>query len=274
MAELNIGQQCFERTCHQLDFLPITCPGCQQVFCRQHSQPSSHDCPAKDGRQLATPSEVPSADSVQTSCDIAECSRHDLVAVLCHHCHKRFCLKHRHAVDHDCPSLLAANETASTKVTVPSLYGTKTSTDKSDAPAKIVKKVGTKSAHTAAKVALMKLKMHAVGDKAIPQMDRVHFNAIPPLGSTQKPVGVFFSNRWAVGRVVDYLAKHWSLSHNPAAASTGGKRLQVYCHNTGDVMEMPVLLRDLSDRLPSGATIILEYASSKDSLPNLDQYRL
>lgn len=45
---------------------------------------------------------------------------------------------------------------------------------------------GRKSSKTAAKVALMKMKMNAAGDKKIPEPDRVYFSVVLPGGSISK----------------------------------------------------------------------------------------
>ena len=53
---------------------------------------------------------------------------------------------------------------------------------------------GTKSSSTMAKVALMKLKMHAVGDKGIPDSERVYFSVqLPQSVSSSSAVAMFFS---------------------------------------------------------------------------------
>lgn len=40
----NLGQQCSWRECKQLDFLPVTCDNCRQIFCKEHYLTSAHDC--------------------------------------------------------------------------------------------------------------------------------------------------------------------------------------------------------------------------------------
>ena len=59
---------------------------------------------------------------------------------------------------------------------------------------------GKKSSKTAAKVALMKMKLHAVGDTKIPDFDRVYLQVVLPGGSvskgTTKPL--FFSKVYGI----------------------------------------------------------------------------
>ena len=59
---------------------------------------------------------------------------------------------------------------------------------------------GKKSSKTAAKVALMKMKLHAVGDTKIPDFDRVYLQVVLPGGAvskgTTKPL--FFSKVYGI----------------------------------------------------------------------------
>lgn len=44
----NLGKNCSEPTCRQIDFLPVTCKLCTKVFCLDHQNPSAHHCPEAD----------------------------------------------------------------------------------------------------------------------------------------------------------------------------------------------------------------------------------
>ena len=59
-------------------------------------------------------------------------------------------------------------------------------------PAKTKKARGGKSSKTAAKVALMKMKLKAVGDST-PEEDRVYLLVLPPNGSGTSSKPMFFS---------------------------------------------------------------------------------
>ena len=52
---------------------------------------------------------------------------------------------------------------------------------------------GRKSKATAAKVALMKIKMKAVGDKGVPDSERIHLLVALPIGHTEMTKPCFFS---------------------------------------------------------------------------------
>uniref|UniRef100_A0A3Q3EXG9 Zinc finger, AN1-type domain 1 n=1 Tax=Labrus bergylta TaxID=56723 RepID=A0A3Q3EXG9_9LABR len=73
---------------------------------------------------------------------------------------------------------------------------------------------GAKNSATAAKVALMKLKLHAAGDKGLPQTERTYFQVYLPKESTASSQPMFFCSKWSVGKVVDYAASLANLKNN------------------------------------------------------------
>uniref|UniRef100_A0A8C2PXQ4 Zinc finger, AN1-type domain 1 n=1 Tax=Cyprinus carpio TaxID=7962 RepID=A0A8C2PXQ4_CYPCA len=73
---------------------------------------------------------------------------------------------------------------------------------------------GAKNAATAAKVALMKLKMHASGDKGLPQTERTFFQVFLPKEAKDPSLPMFFCSKWSVGKVVDFAASQASLKNN------------------------------------------------------------
>uniref|UniRef100_A0A8D2DL25 ZFAND1-like ubiquitin-like domain-containing protein n=1 Tax=Sciurus vulgaris TaxID=55149 RepID=A0A8D2DL25_SCIVU len=72
---------------------------------------------------------------------------------------------------------------------------------------------GAKNNETAAKVALMKLKMHADGDKSLPQ-ERIYFQVFLPKGKKEKSKPMFFCHRWSIGKVIDFAASLASLKND------------------------------------------------------------
>ncbi|KAG8546698.1 hypothetical protein GDO81_029972 [Engystomops pustulosus] len=75
--------------------------------------------------------------------------------------------RHRHQSDHECEKLEAPKQRMfATQQLVKEIVDSK----KSAPPNKVRR--GAKNAETAAKVALMKLKLHALGDKSLPQVRR------------------------------------------------------------------------------------------------------
>jgi len=124
----HIGDQCSEKACRQLDFLPVKCDGCKKSFCGQHWTYEGHNCstprlkdvqvpvcplcdkpvPSKPG---ALPDEAVSrhldrdcrADQKRNPrCSKTKCKVRELIRVDCNQCGLNFCLKHRHPQDHEC----------------------------------------------------------------------------------------------------------------------------------------------------------------------------
>uniref|UniRef100_G1T7L5 Inositol monophosphatase 1 n=1 Tax=Oryctolagus cuniculus TaxID=9986 RepID=G1T7L5_RABIT len=160
MAELDIGQHCQVEHCRQRDFLPFVCDGCSGIFCLEHRSKESHGCPEvtiiNDRLKTDTHKSFP--------CSFKDCTERELVAVLCPYCEKNFCLRHRHQSDHECEKLeIPKPRMAATQKLVKDIIDSKTKETASK------RRKGAKNSETAAKVALMKLKMHADGDKSLPQ---------------------------------------------------------------------------------------------------------
>ncbi|XP_042336626.1 AN1-type zinc finger protein 2A isoform X1 [Sceloporus undulatus] len=131
----NLGEHCSEKTCKQLDFLPLKCDACEEVFCKDHIAYNRHKCSSvykKDVqvpicplchapipvRKGETPDAVVSAhmdrdckpDSAQqkqkiftNKCFNPGCKKREMMKLVCDQCHQNFCLKHRHPLDHACP---------------------------------------------------------------------------------------------------------------------------------------------------------------------------
>ncbi|XP_057353916.1 AN1-type zinc finger protein 1 isoform X3 [Manis pentadactyla] len=101
MAELDVGQHCQVEHCRQRDFLPFVCDGCSGIFCLEHRSRESHSCP-----EITVISERPKADKhISYPCSFKDCAERELVPVICPHCEKNFCLRHRHQTDHECKKL-------------------------------------------------------------------------------------------------------------------------------------------------------------------------
>lgn len=130
----DLGQNCNEKTCKQLDFLPMKCDACSQIFCRDHIHYNTHSCPEsykKDNQVPVCPlcnnpvpvkkGEMPDVVVGQhidrdcesdparnrrkiytNRCSFKGCKQKELIKVLCENCHQNYCLKHRHETDHDC----------------------------------------------------------------------------------------------------------------------------------------------------------------------------
>ena len=40
----HLGKHCSEKSCRQLDFLPMKCDACSEIFCKDHLQYDDHSC--------------------------------------------------------------------------------------------------------------------------------------------------------------------------------------------------------------------------------------
>ncbi|NXD21954.1 ZFAN1 protein, partial [Spelaeornis formosus] len=155
------------------DFLPFVCDGCSGTFCLQHRSRDAHGCSEVNIRN----SSVKPDQHRSYPCSYKDCNGKELLPVLCPYCKKHFCLRHRHQSDHECEKLDTPKpRMAATQQLVQHIIGKYRGiySKKSDEE-KSKKRKGAKNSETAAKVALMKLKMHACGDKSLPQVRHVCF---------------------------------------------------------------------------------------------------
>jgi len=102
----DLGANCSFGSCTSYDFLPFKCPRCSLQFCPTHRQIADHAC-TNSNDVLKDPNAPSSFVETRQKCAVTECSTEDLPALLslCPGCETRYCLKHRHAVDHECASL-------------------------------------------------------------------------------------------------------------------------------------------------------------------------
>lgn len=251
MAELDLGTQCDEQHCRQLDFLPFVCDACSGTYCLEHRNKDAHGCSGVLLRKEPVQSEGTSS----YSCSYQSCKAIELVPIICSDCNKHFCLRHRHQSDHDCEK----REVSKSRLVVIQ-QSIKEGAAKKTVPVKKGRS-GARNDATAAKVALMKLKLHAVGDKSIPQNERVYFQVFLPQGNQEKSRPMFFCSKWSIGKMVDKAASMLNLRNNNNILASKKLRL---CHSeSGDVLPMENTLEWCITRtdclLKNGTTVILEY---------------
>lgn len=141
----HLGTNCALKQCNQLDFLPVKCDACSEVFCVHHYQYDNHQCPQAKNRNVQVPvcplcsepvvsrnrNELPDVavshhidqyckrnDKVKNrviksdlqSCSFKSCKQKDLIYIECKDCRSKYCIKHRHPTDHLCsgPRLTAS----------------------------------------------------------------------------------------------------------------------------------------------------------------------
>ncbi|KAL0273322.1 UNVERIFIED_CONTAM: hypothetical protein PYX00_006015 [Menopon gallinae] len=130
----HLGEQCSEPTCKKLDFLPVKCDACGNIYCMDHMSYVQHSCPSahkKDvqvpicplcGSPVPTPRNQPPDIAVSehidrdcqsdpakakrkvkaNKCALPGCRVKELVPVICSECRQNFCLRHRFPDDHKC----------------------------------------------------------------------------------------------------------------------------------------------------------------------------
>ncbi|XP_051014202.1 AN1-type zinc finger protein 1 isoform X1 [Acomys russatus] len=266
MAELDIGQHCQVQHCRQRDFLPFVCDGCSGIFCLEHRSKDSHGCP-----EVNVVKERPKPGQHRPySCSFEDCAEVELVAVICPYCKKNFCLRHRHQSDHGCEKLETPKaRMVATQKLVKDIIDAKTGGAASKG------RKGARSSGTAAKVALMKLKMHAVGDMSLPQTERIYFQVYLPKGSKEKSKAMFFCLRWSIGKVVDFAASLAHLRNENNKLTVKKLRL---CHvPSGEALPLDHTLETWITKedcpLYNGGNVILEYLNDEEQfLKNVDSY--
>ncbi|KAM3915858.1 AN1-type zinc finger protein 2A isoform 2-T3 [Leptodactylus fuscus] len=132
----DLGKHCSEVTCKQLDFLPMKCDACEEVFCKDHITYNQHKCSSAYKKDVQVPvcplcgAPVPVkkgeladravGQHIDRNCSYDPsrrkqkiftnrcckpgCKRKELMKIECDQCHSNFCLSHRHPLDHDCNS--------------------------------------------------------------------------------------------------------------------------------------------------------------------------
>ncbi|XP_008055661.1 AN1-type zinc finger protein 1 isoform X2 [Carlito syrichta] len=259
MAELDIGRHCQVEHCRQRDFLPFVCDGCSGVFCLEHRSRESHGCP-----EVTVINEKLKTDKHKSyPCSFKDCAERELVAVICPYCEKNFCLRHRHQSNHECKKLeIPRPRMAATQKLVKDIIDSKTGQTTSK------RRKGAKNTETAAKVTLMKLKMHADGDKSLPQV-------FLPKGSKEKSKPMFFCHRWSIGKVIDFAASLASLKNDNNKLTAKKLRL---CHITsGEALPLDHTLETWMAKkessLYNGGSVILEYLNDEEQFcKNVESY--
>jgi len=77
MATLHVGARC--GVCPLVDFLPITCPHCSLVYCKDHI--STHACVEATTSTYHHPTASSSSFAKKTQCDVDKCERPRIEAI-------------------------------------------------------------------------------------------------------------------------------------------------------------------------------------------------
>ncbi|TPX68379.1 hypothetical protein SpCBS45565_g03186 [Spizellomyces sp. 'palustris'] len=108
-------------------------------------------------------------------------------------------------------------------------------------------------------IELMKMKMHAKGEKSVPLESRVYFRIYFPLASKIENQAMFFHKDWTIGRLIDNIAAAVKIQNRN---NTGheDKNLNLFHGDTGGYLATDATLPSLisTKHLQSGQTLILE----------------
>lgn len=195
---------------------------------------------------------------------MAECGRRDALELACPACHSHYCLTHRHAPDHSCPSLEGLKEQEQLRQT------------KFEAPTKefkqakeaLDKQLNTqlrtaKNKERAAKVQLMRLKSRATLAKQglnIAVSERVYFLVKAPEKVGGEAVLVT-SSAWSLGRALDAAAEACgvkntnNLPNSPQLRLFNDDKSPVASHE----MHHTISYLTTQHLLHDGQTLLLEY---------------
>lgn len=135
-----LGDHCSDRSCNRLDFLPMKCDACSNIYCNDHFQYNKHSCnnayqkdvqvpvcplcnkpvPSKRGEQpdiavgqhidrdcQADPA-IAKRKIYTNKCCVKGCKQKEVIQLTCDVCRRNYCLKHRHPTDHKCTENVSA----------------------------------------------------------------------------------------------------------------------------------------------------------------------
>lgn len=257
----NLGQQCSWRECKQLDFLPVTCDNCRQIFCKEHYLTSAHDCKCLNEF-------FKKQTSIQTTeayvCNHKECQEKSPIELLCKFCKVHFCISHRH---HGCRDDLLSSERKKQQVEEWKKPKEQFKIAKALADKKVEqalrKAASTQLQPLALKVRLMKIKNKAFGDNKIPIDNRLYFSVLPPWideNTHYKAVPLFTSKQWSVGRTIDLFSKKLKVDNKNNEVNE--PKLRLFKLSDGSLISKTtdVLMESLIDSvIVNGDSLILNY---------------
>lgn len=238
-----IGTHCSEPRCVQLDFLPFDCKGCGKTFCLEHRSFTSHHCPNSTGLMAlvcpicgkvvkSNPGDDPnqkvdyhiskgcsqdtiSEENTTFKCSLSGCKKTEVLEIRCLDCRRNFCVSHRAPPDHNCEILLRKRER---EEAVLQQQAKKKETNANFSES-LQKKINSnlraaQNNPTAKKLQEMKMKQKAIGQSTIPESNRFFLEVVyGPEDATVKACVMFFNSNWSVGKVLDIIAEHGSVTN-------------------------------------------------------------
>ncbi|XP_008218032.1 AN1-type zinc finger protein 1 [Nasonia vitripennis] len=255
----NTGVQCFIKECNQLDFLPLDCKYCKNIFCKNHFNTTSHSCP-----QLAENVAENTGKANLFHCSQMQCTTKSAVEMTCVKCKKNFCLIHRF---HDCfEENQDTRQSELERWSKPKEVFLETKKIVDTELTNKLKK--SKNSALAIKVQLMKLKNKSVGPSIVPVGDRCYFSVHPPINNGSKIFdgsrGAYVSVNWSIGKVIDSISDSLNIPNSNNLANV--QKLRMFHYLNGNIVtnQMDIILSELFriGILVDGQDIILEYSTN------------
>eukprot|EP00871_Galdieria_phlegrea_P005400 jgi/Galph1/5861/GphlegSOOS_G4493.1 len=187
-----LGKHCSLKECNRLDFLPYTCPDCEQVFCGEHRQPTVHNC-------TSLKSEKQSVQQLKQLpiCSVANCTT--ISVTKCLRCNQSLCASHRNPESHKCVEQVKTTKTKLEKKHSRNIF--EKLADKLQNHLKAKDKPTSKTATT---ILQMKAKRNAKGNPEIPLNERVYLQVyVDPNLKNVEPIYLFYNKNMTVGRLLD-----------------------------------------------------------------------
>jgi len=181
-----------------------------------------------------------------------------LVAIACSLCELQVCLRHRLPEDHNCTKL--STNSKRTAITIPH----KPLQMKDPKSLKSLK-----SRKMAAKVALMKLKLHSKGDNSLPDSERLYFS-VHALTLKSTPVPLFVSRKWTVGKAIDFMSNKLNLHNDNNKVSK--LKLRLCSAATGEIIAANLILQSAieDELLFNGSTIVIALINEGEQYVNVN----
>ncbi|ORX84004.1 hypothetical protein K493DRAFT_88108 [Basidiobolus meristosporus CBS 931.73] len=278
-----LGSQCTFKSCQQLDFLPFRCGLCDNIFCAEHRSIFSHSCPeaedtkrfvcatcglalevegrtdtdqiSKEHLESGCKRHVLVLPSIKKKCQLDSCGQAETIVSLCLYCSGVYCLKHRHAADHQCVSSeQTAIKAQEKRKTIQDLISKN-----------IKKPTTTSSAHVPAKprkkspvVELMRMKGKAKGDNGLPQAQRFYLKCFLPIESKSPPVIMFFDKSWSLGRVLDKVTSVGKVINMNNRTQDPTQKLHIFLQRSGEKLPITETLEQLEGQIFNGDTLVIE----------------
>nr|CAB3267911.1 AN1-type zinc finger protein 1 [Phallusia mammillata] len=111
----------------------------------------------------------------------------------------------------------------------------------------------------AAKLSLMKMKMHATGNNSIPEGERVFLSVTlhESVNISLAPQAIFVSDQWTIGKLVDYVTEKLKISNNNHKNLSN--KIKLFSSQSNDAFHFDAVISNLikQELLFNGSTVIL-----------------